>query len=175
MKKTCKMMSGNRKQKWKELQLRRSACGLIPISEKLNISSTKGQSYSGIQIKDNKFIEYDSKMAIVIAIIMCTLNEHQVNRKVEVGIQNVVTYMLNKAIKKIGQSTQDAALKEMKQLLDHKCLSQYMHIPSCKQSGSISWSHYFSWLRSMTEQSKPDIVPMEACNGTRYPVEVRQA
>jgi len=49
-------------------------------------------------------------------MIMCTLNECQANQKVEVGVQNVVAHLLNKAIKKWGQSVADAVLKEMKQL-----------------------------------------------------------
>ena len=52
----------------------------------------------------------------MLAMIMCTFDERQVNQKVEVGVQNVVAHVLNKAIKKWGQSATNAALKEMKQL-----------------------------------------------------------
>ena len=64
-------------------------------------------------------IEYDSEMGIVLANIICTLNERQNNR--EVGVQNVVTHTLNQAMKKWGERASQEALKEMKQLLDRKC------------------------------------------------------
>ena len=107
--------------KHEEQQPRRSERARNPPSDRLNISSMKGQSYSGIEIKDDKTIEYDSEMGIVLAMIICTLNERQVNRKVKVGVQNVVTHTLNQAMKKWGEKASDAALKEMKQLLDRKC------------------------------------------------------
>ena len=102
--------------------LRRSQQQPVPVSNKFrNVSSTMGQSYSGIKITDDKTIQYNSDMAVVMATIICLLNEHHVNRTLVTGVQNVVTYTLNKAIKKFGQRASDAALKEMKQLLDRKC------------------------------------------------------
>ena len=89
--------------------------------ERLNISTMKGQSYSGIQVNDDKTIEYDSDMGIVLAKIICTLNERNANRKVHEGVQHVVTHTLKQAIKKWGERASSAALKEMKQLHDRKC------------------------------------------------------
>ena len=100
---------------------RRSERVRNPPSERLNISTVKGQSHSGIEMSDDKTIDCDSKMGIMLAKIACTLNKCQLNRKVNVGVQNVVTHALNQAMKKWGQKVTDAALKEMKQLLDHKC------------------------------------------------------
>jgi len=123
---------------------RRSERVRNPPSERLNISSMKGQSYSGIEIKDERSIEYDSETAFVLAMIMCTLNERQVNRKVEVGVQNVVTYTLNKAIKKWGQGASDAALKEMKQLHNRKCFVPiYAHTLSKEERRRIMRSLLF--------------------------------
>ena len=104
-----------------ETELRRSARSRNPPAERLNISTTQGQSYSAIEMKDDNTIAYDTEMAIVLAMIICTLNERQANRNIEVGVQNVVTHTLKQAMKKWGQSATDAALKEMKQLLDRKC------------------------------------------------------
>ena len=89
-----------------------------PPPDRLNISTTQGQSYSGIEIKDANTIEYDSEMAIVLATIICVLNERHYNAQHEVGVQNVVTYTLQQAMKKWGQRASDSALKEMKQLLE---------------------------------------------------------
>ena len=92
-----------------------------PPSERLNISSVKGQSHSGIRVEDENTVECDSDMGIALATIACTFNEHQANRKLNVGVQNVVMHTLNQAMKKWGESASDAALKEMKQLPDRKC------------------------------------------------------
>ena len=70
-------------------------------ADTFNISSTKGQSYSNMEVHATDTIEYDSKMGIVLANIICTLNERQINR--EVGVQNVVTHTLNQAMKKWGE------------------------------------------------------------------------
>ena len=88
--------------------------------EQTSGQSYEPQSHCNIEIQDNT-IEYDESTAMVIAMIICTFNDHQVNRKLKIGTQNIVTYMLKKAIKKFGEHATDAALKEMKQLLDQKC------------------------------------------------------
>jgi len=95
---------------------RRSERARNPPSERLNVSSVKGQSCSGIKVEDEWSIKCDTETALVLMMIMCTFGKCQVNQKVEVGVQNVVAHLLNKAIKKWGQSATDAALKEMKQL-----------------------------------------------------------
>jgi len=92
-----------------------------PPSERLNISSVKGQSCSGIRIEDENTVEHDSDMGIALATIACTFNERQANRKLNVGTQNVATHTLNQAMKKWGESASEAALKEMKQPPDRKC------------------------------------------------------
>ena len=80
----------------------------------------KGQSYCNISIGTNT-IEYEPSIVVVLATIICTLNEQQANCNLKLGVQNIVTYTLKRAIKNFGQRATDAALKEMKQLLDRKC------------------------------------------------------
>ena len=160
-----------------EPTIRRSARGTIPVSERLNITSTMGQSYSGIQV-ENKMIQYNSKLAIIIAMIICTLNEHQVNRQVKVGMQNVVTYMLNKAIMKFGQNVSDAALKEMKQLLDCKCFV-LIHVHTLTQD---KWKHMMESLLFLVKKCDGSLKARHCANGsiqwnwiTGYPVKTWQA
>ena len=95
----------------------------IPMNigrEQTTGQSYEPQSHCNIKIQDDT-IKYDESTAMVIAMIICTFNDQQVNHKLKVGTQNIITYMLKKAIKKFGEHATDAALKEMKQLLDQKC------------------------------------------------------
>jgi len=89
-----------------------------PPSERLNISSVKGQSHSEIRTEDENTIECNSDTGVALATIVCTFNERQANRKSNVGVQNVATHTLNQAMKKWGESASEAALKETKQLSD---------------------------------------------------------
>ena len=104
-----------------EPQVRRSERIRNPPTDTFNISSMKGQSYSGIELCQDDRVEYDQDMGIVLAKIICTLNERHINRNCKFGIQNVVTHTLNQAIKKWGNIASDAALKEISQLMERKC------------------------------------------------------
>ena len=66
-------------------------------------------------------IEYDEQMALVIANIMCHIRDQVVPNKVNSGVHNVTTYTLKQGINKWGQKVSDLAMKEMKQLIDRDC------------------------------------------------------
>ena len=78
--------------------------------------SAAGSSAHSRRMNDDKTIEHDSDMNIMLTTIVCALNECQVNQKAKVGVQNIATHTLNQAMKKWGDMAVQSAKKEMKQL-----------------------------------------------------------
>jgi putative transposon-encoded protein len=66
-------------------------------------------------------IEYDLQGAKIFAILINHLRDKvQVQRK-QVEMQHVIMYSLKSRVKKFGKSAEDAAVKEMQQMIDQEC------------------------------------------------------
>ena len=69
-------------------------------------------------------MEYNLEEAKVLAMIMCQFNDRMTKQeRIVYRLQHIVTYSLQKGIKKFGQRGRDSAYKEMKQLNDRKCFN----------------------------------------------------
>ena len=66
-------------------------------------------------------IEYDEQLARVIATILCHYRDMNISKKVTRSVQFATTYSLKQAMKRWGRQADDAAKKEMQQLLDREC------------------------------------------------------
>jgi hypothetical protein len=82
----------------------------IKKQQVLNMKRHEQRSYQTQLNQVNTEVEYDAQDAKVIVIIMCHIQEKQV-----VGTQHVITYSLKSSLKR---QAEDAALKEMKQMID---------------------------------------------------------
>ena len=131
-------------------------------SDGLNISTTQGQSHNGMQLNGDNTIECDSDMGVVPATITCALNKHQVNRKAQVGAQNIATHVLNQAMKKWRDGASNAALKEMKQLLDCKCFVP-MHADAISDDER---KHVMQLLLFLAEKHDGTIKARHCANGS---------
>ena len=89
----------------------------------MNVGTTAGVSYTQAGCPDptSPDMKYNVAEAQVIATIMCIFNERMIQKQLVHGTQHVVTYSLQKGIKKFGERGRAAALKEMKQLHERDC------------------------------------------------------
>jgi hypothetical protein len=85
----------------------------------LNIRRHERRSYQLNQV--NPEIECDAQDAKVIAMIMCHIQEKLIEEKQVVGTQHVITYSLKSSVKRFGKRAEEAASKEMKQMIDRRC------------------------------------------------------
>jgi hypothetical protein len=93
----------------------------IKKQEVLNVRGHEQRSYQLKQV--NPEIEYDAQDAKVIAMIMCCIQEKLIEEKQVVGTQHVITYSLKSSVKKFGKQAEEAASKEMKQMIDRRCFN----------------------------------------------------
>jgi hypothetical protein len=74
-------------------------------------------------------LEYDPEDAIALAIIICHFRDHldpssiRCEQSKEDATQFVITYSLNKGLKKFGARGEQSVMKEMKQLVDRECFN----------------------------------------------------
>ena len=63
-----------------------------------------GQTYNQVKVDLVPDMEYDQEEAKVLAMIMCQFNDRMTKtEKIVYGSQHIVTYSLQKGIKKFGQ------------------------------------------------------------------------
>jgi hypothetical protein len=88
----------------------------------LNIGENNTKTYDAQlhQSEDNE-IEYDMKEANLFAMVITQIREKIKCRRQKVESQHVITYSLNKGVKKFGSRAEEAAMKEMGQMIERDC------------------------------------------------------
>jgi Reverse transcriptase (RNA-dependent DNA polymerase) len=66
-------------------------------------------------------IEYDLQEAKMFAMVISHIREKIKTRRQKIEVQHVITYSLNKGLKKFGPRAEEVAVKEMQQMIDRDC------------------------------------------------------
>jgi signal recognition particle GTPase len=66
-------------------------------------------------------IEYDLQEAKMFAMVILHIREKIKTRRQKIEVQHIITYSLNKGLKKFGPREEEAAVKEMQQMIDWDC------------------------------------------------------
>ncbi len=108
-------------------------------------------------------MEYDELEAKVIAMIMCQFNERMSISKVEYRNKYVITYSLQKAMKKWGGRAKQSVTSEMKQLHNRECFYpiQISEISQTEYERALESLIFLVKKRDSSLKSSHVTVPME--------------
>jgi hypothetical protein len=88
----------------------------------MNIAKNSAKMYdTQLSQADKGEIEYYLQEAKMFAIVILHIREKIKTRRQKIEDKHVITYSLNKGLKKFGPRAEEAAVKEMQQMIDWDC------------------------------------------------------
>jgi hypothetical protein len=88
----------------------------------MNIAKNSAKTYDAqLSQADKGDIEYDLQEAKMFAMVILHIREKIKTRRQIIESQHVITCSLNKGLKKFGPRAEEAAVKEMQQMIDPDC------------------------------------------------------